>query len=235
MFLASTVRDIPLMSVVLRGDLAAFRVLSERIKIEKSRIGTFLCACVSDRGDRFVIFNHLLESYTDVISRDVINEALVGACHHESHRVIELLLSRGGDVNVVIDSPRDAKAPTPLLAAARAGHEDVVRLLMRHGADASLSDQPNISSVERILKSKNKGLRDARAVVILMEILEMPLTDKVCGKTLLTWFDSADAKEVIRNAQRRPRSQAMAESIEAAMGDMDKPPTPIRLSSGPSL
>ncbi len=232
---ASAMGNISLMTNALRGDFADFKALGESQRFDRHSVGMCLRACVNDSGEQFEILNYLLDSYADCIFQDEINEAFINACNHGSHRVIGLLLKHGADVNAVSKLPIASYTATPLLVAARCGREDVVRLLIRHGVDPSLSGQPDTSSVERILKSGNKGWQDARAVVILMEALEMPLTDKVGGKTLLAWFTGAAAKDVIRDAQRHPRSQAMAASIEAAMGDMDTPSSRDNSASGPSL
>lgn len=51
------------------------------------------------------------------------------------HRVLDFLLSRGGDVN-----SRSASDYTPLLLAASNGNEKCVRVLLKHKADISLTD-----------------------------------------------------------------------------------------------
>nr|CAD7425874.1 unnamed protein product [Timema monikensis] len=56
--------------------------------------------------------------------------ALTLACAGGHEELVELLLSRGADIE-----HRDKKGFTPLILAATAGHEKVVEILLNHGAD----------------------------------------------------------------------------------------------------
>lgn len=56
--------------------------------------------------------------------------ALTLACAGGHEELVELLLSRGADIE-----HRDKKGFTPLILAATAGHEKVVEILLNHNAD----------------------------------------------------------------------------------------------------
>ena len=56
--------------------------------------------------------------------------ALTLACAGGHEELVELLLTRGADIE-----HRDKKGFTPLILAATAGHEKVVRILLNHHAD----------------------------------------------------------------------------------------------------
>ncbi|KAL0275144.1 UNVERIFIED_CONTAM: hypothetical protein PYX00_003100 [Menopon gallinae] len=73
-----------------------------------------------------------LSSCMDVDSETDSNHdtALTLACAGGHEELVELLLSRGADIE-----HRDKKGFTPLILAATAGHEKVVDILLNHGAD----------------------------------------------------------------------------------------------------
>ncbi|KAK6627845.1 hypothetical protein RUM44_010324 [Polyplax serrata] len=73
-----------------------------------------------------------LSSGMDVDSETDSNHdtALTLACAGGHEELVELLLSRGADIE-----HRDKKGFTPLILAATAGHEKVVDILLNHGAD----------------------------------------------------------------------------------------------------
>lgn len=74
----------------------------------------------------------LLSACMDVDSETDSNHdtALTLACAGGHEELVELLLSRGADIE-----HRDKKGFTPLILAATAGHEKVVEILLNHGAD----------------------------------------------------------------------------------------------------
>jgi len=67
-----------------------------------------------------------LDSETDS-NRD---EALSAACNGGKEELVELLVSKGTDIEL-----RDKKGLTPLMLAATAGHEKIVEVLLNHGAN----------------------------------------------------------------------------------------------------
>ena len=54
-----------------------------------------------------------------------------------------MLLDRGADVNA-----RNVGGDTPLLAALRREHFDIVPLLLEHGADANVRDRNGVSALK---------------------------------------------------------------------------------------
>ncbi|XP_067668012.1 serine/threonine-protein phosphatase 6 regulatory ankyrin repeat subunit B-like [Haliotis asinina] len=125
-------------------------------------------ACVG--GDRTTVEFVLSLDAVDVNSRGGVGRTPVMAAALGGHRdVVELLVSRGADVSLVdhdgdnilhvaceggdrttvefvlsldaVDvNSRDGGGWTPVMAAARGGHRDVVELLVSRGADVSLVD-----------------------------------------------------------------------------------------------
>lgn len=71
--------------------------------------------------------------------------ALHRACHAGHLDAVKTLLAAGANVNAVKD--KDAVKITPLMIAAYNGHDEVVRLLLRHGADAMRADSNGFTAL----------------------------------------------------------------------------------------
>jgi ankyrin repeat protein len=61
--------------------------------------------------------------------------AISTACSRGSIEAVELLIKKGANINVISSLPRGF---TPIMAAAVAGHADVVQILIEHGADLTI-------------------------------------------------------------------------------------------------
>lgn len=104
------------------------------------------------------------------------------AARNAHHRVCEVLLLHGADVNA---RTRCGRA-TALHRAATQGHVDVVQLLLRHGANANLVDADSNTALHRALAS-------ASASALTVCELLIPRTDL----TITNGFGRS-AKQLIR-------------------------------------
>jgi len=57
--------------------------------------------------------------------------------------IVDNLLRHGADPNVI---PKDDSSATALIAAAVEGHQEVVKLLLRFGADATIKDSKGMTA-----------------------------------------------------------------------------------------
>ncbi|KAH0360732.1 ankyrin repeat protein, partial [Aureobasidium melanogenum] len=76
-----------------------------------------------------LLIEHFVESSLH-LGKGALNKCLVLACASGHDNLVKLLLERRLDVNV-----HHSRFGSPLLTASEFGHEEAVRLLLRHGAD----------------------------------------------------------------------------------------------------
>jgi len=90
-------------------------------------------------------------------AREIGNPSLMVACEREYLDVVQLLLRYGSDPNSRLgllnsdESCRSHKSDAPLCIAAYSGHAPIVRLLLRHGANANIKDCLDMSPVMHII------------------------------------------------------------------------------------
>jgi ankyrin repeat protein len=80
--------------------------------------------------------------------------------------VVKILLEKGADVNALSIRP---KGCTPIMGAADAGHAEVVRTLISHGADLSVIPSDAVTTLEGAMR---KGHLDT--VKVLLEAIGGP-------------------------------------------------------------
>jgi ankyrin repeat protein len=160
-----------------------------------------------------------------------LDTTLVMACRFSGYGFQSLIIDRGADVNGF--DPFDGV--TPLVAAATWGSPEVVSLLLERGADPHfVNGEPGVSVLDCVLRISGKQESHARSALILAQAMGLTPLSKVNGKTLLTSFSNASAKEAVRDAQRAYRAKLMAESIDGAMGEVGDSPLLKKSSLGSS-
>jgi hypothetical protein len=159
-------------------------------------------------------------------------------CISDRVDVARLLIERG----IYLDMP-SVSLRTPLMLAVHLGREEMVKLLVEAGADlmeptAAIGSTLVMTVLEgaagkiSVMPNKKKDAAMARGVLALMDAVGMTPMDKVGGRSLLSCFHDPQSKAVIRDAQRRYRSEQMGGRIEEAMGgDLDDSLSPKKSRS----
>lgn len=89
--------------------------------------------------------NRVADDRTFVTSKQSGNQLLLWSRHGELSTIKEFLLSHGNVSDVI--NFRDGEGNTPLIIAAKTGRMDVVRLLIRHGANINAVDNKSNSAL----------------------------------------------------------------------------------------
>ena len=77
---------------------------------------------------------------------------LAYAAFNNHPQVVEYLIEKGANINA-----RTETGATPLFLAARYGHTDIVKLLLKHHADPSIADQRQETAIDAAQKAENNG------------------------------------------------------------------------------
>lgn len=77
---------------------------------------------------------------------------LAYAAFNNHPQVVEYLIEKGANINA-----RTETGATALFLAARYGHTDVVKLLLKHHADPSIADQRQETALDAAQKAENNG------------------------------------------------------------------------------
>jgi ankyrin repeat protein len=119
-------------SLEFLNKLAKERLQLLRRSDPKARLATALLALARDYG--FSSWK-ALKAHVEERQRERV-AAFVGACRHGNEAAVQKLLAAEPD----LARARDSHGSAGLHAAAARGHRDVVRLLLRHGADPNARD-----------------------------------------------------------------------------------------------
>jgi ankyrin repeat protein len=121
-----------------RGDEAMAKLLLERgadVNMRAPGDGNPLIVAAM-RGD-LALAQLLVENGADVNGYVRGDETpLINAARENRLEVAEYLISKGADVNLEVEAPtiRGSERRSPMIMARRNGHDEMIRLLRRHGA-----------------------------------------------------------------------------------------------------
>lgn len=128
---------------------------------------TPLCVAARAHPENCWIVESLLEARAALETEGTT--ALCCACAARNGAVAELLISAGADVN-----RRNWQMDSPLLIAASIGDRSLVRLLLRHAADASQEDERGRGPIERCFMDSSI---DPAISLVLAGVTVRPYTD----------------------------------------------------------
>lgn len=117
-------------------------------------------AAINNRTD---VVKYLLDHKANVNAKDADNQTpLMGAADYNHKEMVELLLSRGADINIVDTNSALDKDPvhgrTALHGAAFLGFKEVVQVLLDHNADVTIQDRDRHTALDLAKMRGNKEI-----------------------------------------------------------------------------
>ena len=232
-----------LMIACENGHFEVLKYLAERGAVHAYPKSDFPLLCAAVRGGEgfepvglnVAISKFLLDFGPEVTPvnppREICNvPPLHSACRYGDLALAKLLLAYGADIRSL-----DMGHRTPLMVACESGKPELAQLLIDAGSDLYIPHRGGKSILEHVLSKSGKNAGVAEAAMVLVEAMGLDPSVKIAGKSVLSRFAHADAKEAIREAQRRLRAKLMGESIEEAMGAGAQSPDEGKSSMSPSL
>ena len=92
--------------------------------------------------------------------QEVLDMVLFGACYSDSYDVIPLLVKKGARIN-----KHNRNGDTPLMIASRKNLPRLVRVLLKHGADRTLTNNQGETAFDIASEQKNIEIRDLGTVL----------------------------------------------------------------------
>lgn len=164
----------------------------------------------------------LIERGADVRAKDTLGRSpLHFAAESGSADVAHLLLDADAEVNAT-----DSHGSTPLHVAAREGRVDAARLLIERGADLGVRNNRDATPIDEIWCTKDKQLRDAKVLLVILGAQGLSPFNRYEGKTLLQHFARVPAaKPLIKEAQRQWKARVVGEAIANGFAGLVEAPS----------